>query len=459
MLRPGGRIGISDIVAEDALSPEQRAERGSYAGCIAGALSISEFRDGLEAVGLTDISITPSHIVVDGMISAIIKASKPADARPLIDLAAPRELPGRRGRLLWRRPAAADAIRRGRRLGLAVSRSSFAPRDIVALTLAAICWGLGTVVSKAALDEIPPLTLLPIQLAASLAILGVLMRRQGISFRSRRVTAARPARPPQPGAGLRLEPHRAGHDHRQPVGAAVGPRAADDPGPGGLVPSGADHAGVRGPVVRRGRRDGVIVYDPSAGTRPVGRRRADAGRRRLLRRLYGHHPPWIPDAKETSQVVLAQQAHALGPCAWSSWSSSASPVGRSPRVADAARARQRGRVGRALLRRRLLVLPRRPSPRPGVVRRRVVLPHPDRRGRPPARCCSASGSIRGSGSVRSSSWPRSWPSSGCRRPWPHDPHPTPRRRVEPTDLVAARVDEGPGGRSACRGRRGRATRR
>ena len=90
VLRPGGRIGISDIVAEDSLSPEQRAERGSFAGCIAGALSVSEFRSGLEAVGLTDVTITPSHTVTDGMISAIIKASKPADARPLIDLAARR---------------------------------------------------------------------------------------------------------------------------------------------------------------------------------------------------------------------------------------------------------------------------------------------------------------------------------------------------------------------------------
>ncbi len=93
VLRPGGRIGISDIVAEDALSPEQRAERGSFAGCIAGALSVTEYREGLEAVGLTGVSITPSHTVVDGMISAIIKASKPADARPLIDLAAPGEVP------------------------------------------------------------------------------------------------------------------------------------------------------------------------------------------------------------------------------------------------------------------------------------------------------------------------------------------------------------------------------
>jgi arsenite methyltransferase len=93
VLRPGGRIGITDIVAEDALTPEQRAERGSYAGCIAGALSVSEFRSGLEAVGLGDISITPSHTVTDGMISAIIKATKPTDSRPGVDLIAPRELP------------------------------------------------------------------------------------------------------------------------------------------------------------------------------------------------------------------------------------------------------------------------------------------------------------------------------------------------------------------------------
>ena len=66
VLRPGGRIGIADIVAEDQLSPEQRAERGSFVGCIAGALSFTEYRQGLEAVGLIDISVTPSHEVTDG---------------------------------------------------------------------------------------------------------------------------------------------------------------------------------------------------------------------------------------------------------------------------------------------------------------------------------------------------------------------------------------------------------
>ncbi len=80
VLRPGGRIGISDIVADDTLTPNQRAERGSYVGCIAGALSFGEFAAGLREVGLTDVSVTPTHSVADGMHSAIIRATKPAAA-------------------------------------------------------------------------------------------------------------------------------------------------------------------------------------------------------------------------------------------------------------------------------------------------------------------------------------------------------------------------------------------
>ena len=85
VLRPGGRMGITDIVAEDHLTPAQRAERGSYVGCIAGALSFAEFRAGIEAVGLVDVSVTPSHTVADGMVSAIVKALKPVEARPVVD--------------------------------------------------------------------------------------------------------------------------------------------------------------------------------------------------------------------------------------------------------------------------------------------------------------------------------------------------------------------------------------
>jgi SAM-dependent methyltransferase len=77
VLRPGGRIGITDIVADDALTPAERAERGSYAGCIAGALSVSEFTTGLADAGLTDVSLTPTHEAAPGMYSAIIRASRP----------------------------------------------------------------------------------------------------------------------------------------------------------------------------------------------------------------------------------------------------------------------------------------------------------------------------------------------------------------------------------------------
>jgi arsenite methyltransferase len=80
VLRPGGRIGISDIVADDSLTSDQRAERGSYVGCIAGALSFGEFEAGLRNVGMTDVSVTPTHSVADGMHSAIIRASKPEGA-------------------------------------------------------------------------------------------------------------------------------------------------------------------------------------------------------------------------------------------------------------------------------------------------------------------------------------------------------------------------------------------
>lgn len=77
LLRPGGRFGVSDVVAEDHLDAAQRAERGSHVGCIAGALSISEYHDGLASAGFTDTSVTLTHEVADGMHSAIIRASKP----------------------------------------------------------------------------------------------------------------------------------------------------------------------------------------------------------------------------------------------------------------------------------------------------------------------------------------------------------------------------------------------
>jgi SAM-dependent methyltransferase len=77
VIRPGGRIGITDIVAHDSLSPEQRAERGDWVGCIAGALSVGEYTAGLHAAGFTDVTLVPTHAVADGLDSMIVRASKP----------------------------------------------------------------------------------------------------------------------------------------------------------------------------------------------------------------------------------------------------------------------------------------------------------------------------------------------------------------------------------------------
>jgi arsenite methyltransferase len=76
VVRRGGRIGISDVVAEDRLTPAERAERGSYVGCIAGALSKSEYERGLLAAGFEDVSVEFTHEVADGMHAAIVKATR-----------------------------------------------------------------------------------------------------------------------------------------------------------------------------------------------------------------------------------------------------------------------------------------------------------------------------------------------------------------------------------------------
>ena len=78
VLVPGGRIGITDVVAEDRLSAADRAAAGSYVGCIAGALSRSEYLDGRAAAGFTGASVTFTTAAAPGLHSAIIRAGKPA---------------------------------------------------------------------------------------------------------------------------------------------------------------------------------------------------------------------------------------------------------------------------------------------------------------------------------------------------------------------------------------------
>jgi len=79
VLRPGGRLGVSDIVAEDRLSSAERAERGSYAGCVAGALSKSEYVAGLQAAGFEDVWVRFTYEYSDGIHGAIVQARKAAE--------------------------------------------------------------------------------------------------------------------------------------------------------------------------------------------------------------------------------------------------------------------------------------------------------------------------------------------------------------------------------------------
>lgn len=77
VLVPGGRIGITDVVAEDHLTPAERAERGSYTGCIAGALSRQEYLDGLAAAGFAEAAVRFTHEAVPGLHAAVVRAIKP----------------------------------------------------------------------------------------------------------------------------------------------------------------------------------------------------------------------------------------------------------------------------------------------------------------------------------------------------------------------------------------------
>jgi ubiquinone/menaquinone biosynthesis C-methylase UbiE len=80
VLKPGGRLGVADVVADNDLDRDQRAERGDWVGCIAGALSFAEYEQGLTDAGFVEIEITPTHQPAEGMHSAIVHARKPAAA-------------------------------------------------------------------------------------------------------------------------------------------------------------------------------------------------------------------------------------------------------------------------------------------------------------------------------------------------------------------------------------------
>ena len=64
-------------MAEDELTTAERSVRGSYVGCIAGALSRHEYLDGLTAAGFVEPSVEFTHEAVPGMHGAIVRATRP----------------------------------------------------------------------------------------------------------------------------------------------------------------------------------------------------------------------------------------------------------------------------------------------------------------------------------------------------------------------------------------------
>jgi L-amino acid N-acyltransferase YncA/precorrin-6B methylase 2 len=77
VLRPGGRIGITDVLAEDTLTDAERAKRAGKVECLAGALTQSDYRRLLAAAGFGGIEIRPTHPTEDQLFSAIIRATTP----------------------------------------------------------------------------------------------------------------------------------------------------------------------------------------------------------------------------------------------------------------------------------------------------------------------------------------------------------------------------------------------
>ena len=82
VLRPGGRLGVSDVIADEGIDPAQLADAEQRVGCLNGALTQPEYRDLLLAAGFTAISITSAHEAEPGLHSAIIQAAKPAAQHP-----------------------------------------------------------------------------------------------------------------------------------------------------------------------------------------------------------------------------------------------------------------------------------------------------------------------------------------------------------------------------------------
>jgi arsenite methyltransferase len=77
VLRPGGRFAVSDVIADPDMDAATRADMEEWTGCVAGALTRTEFEHTLAEAGLTAIEIRETHRVHEHAVSAIVRARKP----------------------------------------------------------------------------------------------------------------------------------------------------------------------------------------------------------------------------------------------------------------------------------------------------------------------------------------------------------------------------------------------
>jgi SAM-dependent methyltransferase len=93
VLKPGGRLAISDVVNTKLLTPDLAADRTLVCGCVAGAVPVLEIESWLQAAGFRDVRVTvkpesrdmvaswaPGRGIEDFVASAIIEARKPDPA-------------------------------------------------------------------------------------------------------------------------------------------------------------------------------------------------------------------------------------------------------------------------------------------------------------------------------------------------------------------------------------------
>jgi arsenite methyltransferase len=78
VLRPGGRLGVSDVIAAGDADPALRAEAERRTGCASGTVTAAEYRDQLLAAGFTQVNITPTADIGGGLVSAVVQAARPS---------------------------------------------------------------------------------------------------------------------------------------------------------------------------------------------------------------------------------------------------------------------------------------------------------------------------------------------------------------------------------------------